>query len=78
MARRNDALEAVLAELKSWGITDVVVEAGGKHWRVCWNSGRPRMMSVSFAGGGGWGVAKKARCNVRRQLREDGYTNATP
>jgi hypothetical protein len=71
--RRNDALEAVIAELRKWGITPIV-EPGGKHLRVRWMTSRPRMTTVSRAASGGWGVAKKARCDVRRQLREDGYT----
>jgi hypothetical protein len=73
--RRKALLDVVLTELRNQGIQEVTIENGGKHVLVRWNSrGRIRTTTVSHSGSRNWRVPHYLRADVRRMLRQDGYT----
>jgi hypothetical protein len=75
--RRNPMLEAALNELRPYGIRPTVTH-GGKHLRLRWATPhRVRVTTVAISGSD-WRGERNKRAEIRRMLREDGYSDATP
>jgi hypothetical protein len=72
MSRRNETLDAIIAELQTARIP-FEIKPGGKHGVVEWFAlGRRRKTTFSYNAGGSWNAPHNARADVRRRLRADG------
>ena len=76
MARRNENLEALLAQLHLAGVKDIDQEQTKNHLKVRWRVAptTPERMYVIAGSGSDRLARKKIACDVRRYLRMDGVS----
>jgi hypothetical protein len=77
--KRNECVDAALAELAAAGIRDVERSYGGRHQQIRWraNGHGSRIYTLPISPSD-YRADRNVRADIRRMLREDGMLPAAP